>query len=214
VCAINNLIKAPMNLVILLFLKVNNVIPISEEKVFHSHYTTINVGWTGIVSMCISATTILYGLRWNNKNLSKNKSRAYQCISSLCIYSFSFLSWVALVIAWAEFSIVLLFVSVVISGIAVSAVQPEPIRHNPFWVAQFSVIFPALNLPSTYKVTKQEYSLQESASLLQQQQPKNNDEEKKVSFLKRFFLPNVQETNSLRGNGIQFYHILITSLDA
>jgi hypothetical protein len=165
-----------MNLVILAFLIVNSVITIFEEKVVGSQYTSLIIPWSVLVSMCISVPSIFYGLRWNNKTLFRNKSSLYAWINSITINTFSLLSWATLVIAWAEFSILFLFASVVISGIAVSVGQPEPFQHNPFLVAPLSAIFPTLSLPSTYKQPSQASQAEELSQLLHPSQASQAEE--------------------------------------
>ncbi len=150
--------------------------------------------------MCISVPSIFYGLRWNNKTLFRNRSILYGWINSFIINCFSLLSWATLVIAWAELSILFLFASALISGIAVSACQPEPFLHNPFFVAPLSAIFPKLSLPSTYKQPLQAQEQESDEILL----PVTNEEEiqslaaKAVSFFKRICKPNKQRTNPSR----------------
>jgi hypothetical protein len=136
----------------------NNLIPSSSKLELKNHYTSYDIYWPGFVSLILSAIAIVYGLRWNTKNILKLKGSIFGWFFSICVYSFSLLSWLTLVLVWAEWSIVLLVGAIVLGGSAISAAQQRPFGYDPISFGFLSAILPVVTLPSVQRRTKIKFS--------------------------------------------------------
>ena len=120
-----------------------------RREPFRGTYATIDLNWLPILSISLSALTILSSFYKTTSYFLKDNFWYLRCAIFLPIFIFRMTSWLILVVILAEMSFILFVLVIIANAVVILIVQKNNISFEPVSFAVQSLVFPLPSLTST-----------------------------------------------------------------